>query len=262
MADNQFSYFNLRNAGDQAVVRLLHKKCDSIEIAATHWVDVGGKRKCVKCVGEGCPLCARKIDLNERIYLHLWDYTDNKEKVWVRTGTIMPQLENIEKDWGDLSEVVVRIMRETDNFPTYQVTPLPPKNYGEVDKSLVDKKIAYRCFLTRSAEEIESFLTTGVMPEHKSNYVPKEQYMAQRAKANTPATPKPATPAPQPAPAPTPFSESPVAQPVWAYNSVQPTQAPVNGGYVAQTPTPTTFPTQQTAPWESDDPFSSPIFRI
>lgn len=187
--------FNLAKAGDNAIVRLLHKSISTIESADSHWVtQKDGSKRCVKCIGENCPLC--KVDENtgspryrkdHKVYIHLYDYTDNKEKVWVRTDKILPSFESLEKDWGDLSALVLKITRDTDDFPKYSVQIMPPQNYKQVsNETNTDIKLAYMNYMTRSLEELNEFVKTGVIPPHKKKeMIPKEQWIAQqKAKQN------------------------------------------------------------------------------
>lgn len=181
-------FFDLKTEGDNAVVRLLHKGVETIESTNLHWVtDKSGKKKCVKCVSNGCPLCEKGEPITSRVYIHLFDYTDNKEKIWSRTDKILPQFKQIHDDWGDLSECVVRIKRDKQEFPTYTVSTLNANMYAPVNKDLVDEKVAYRCYMTRSVDELKQFVATGVMPAHESKpYVPKEEYMAKKNATNAP----------------------------------------------------------------------------
>ena len=181
MAENVIEYFNLMKKDDSAVVRILHTSVKTIEQSDVHFIDVGGKKKSVKCNGEGCRICKTVGDsprekASHRIFIHLWDYTDNKEKVWSRTDKILPQLETLENDWGNLNDCVVRITRDTDEFPKYSINVMPAKNYAVAGGDLVDQKIAYRFYMTRSNEELDEFYKTGTMPSHKSTYVSKEEY--------------------------------------------------------------------------------------
>lgn len=177
MANEKIGYFNLTTDGASAVVRVLHTSVETIESADTHWVESAeGKKKCVKCLGDGCPVCATNAMITSRIYVHLFDYTDGTEKVWTRTDKILPQLKEVQDAWGKLHDCVLKITRVGDNFPKYTVTVQNPNMYEAVDSELIDKKIAYRFYMTRSADELREFITTGVMPEHKSNFVPKDEY--------------------------------------------------------------------------------------
>ena len=188
MENTLLGFFNLPIKDSQANVRLLHTSVSTIEHQPIHILQVGDKKKSVKCVGQNCPMCANNIQLNDRIYIHLWDYTDNKEKVWSRTDKILTQLQEIENAWGDLSNVVLNIRRESDQFPTYAVNVLPPTAFPAAPKELVDQKVSFRCYMTRSAEELNEFFRTGVMPEHKKKeYIPKEQYRAQKQAQQNPS---------------------------------------------------------------------------
>lgn len=186
--ENGINYFNLQKDGDNAIIRLLYTSTSKIEKSSSHWIALAnGKKKCVKCIGDGCPLCASGSLKQERLYVHLFDYTDNKEKVWSRTDKILPQLVEVESAWGNLSNCVLKITRVGDNFPKYTITVQNPQMFAQVNPSWIDESIAYRMYCTRSKEEIEQFLATGVLPDHvkqdnsqysasQSQAIPKSQY--------------------------------------------------------------------------------------
>ena len=179
------SFFNLAKDGDTAIVRLMHSSTDKIERKAVHFTKFGGKTRVIKCLSNNeCPCCLRANGPLEaavdRVFIHLFDYADNQEKIWNRTPTIIPQLQEIQNAWGNLSDCVLKITRVGNEYPKYNIVPLNPMNYAKVDQSRIDVNVAYRCFTTRSKEELEQFYSTGVMPEHKkSEFVPKEQYVQQ-----------------------------------------------------------------------------------
>lgn len=172
----ELDFFRLDNAGDTMNARIMHKSTDTIEVYDMHPIMSGGKRMRVKCLGDGCPLCAVGVDKISRIFIHLYDYGTQKHLIWDRTDKIMGKLKEIEGDWGGLNAVPVRITRDNGEFPTYTVDVLPPQKFPPVDESL-DEKVSWRCGTYRSKEEMEEFLNTGVMPKHKKredNYTPKK----------------------------------------------------------------------------------------
>jgi hypothetical protein len=183
-------FFNLKADGDTAVVRLLHSKVDTIERVVSHRVTVGDKQKKVRCIGDGCPLCATNNRADDRIYLHLWDYTDNREKIWERTDKIIPQLETLQKSWAPLNSAVIRITRKGNEFPKYDIEVQNPMTYDNVDNTLVDKPLAKFYSMKRTADEIQAFLATGAFPERKE-FISKEEYkkMKEAEKANSNSTP-------------------------------------------------------------------------
>lgn len=181
-------FFSLNKNEDTAVIRLLHTSTSTIEKVKVHKIELGGKKKKVRCLEEDCPLCKSGNKAEEKIYVHLFDYTDNKEKIWERSDRIIPQLDKIHEDWGDLNSVVLRVTRKGDSFPKYDTVPLPPKNYAELDKELIDQPIAKFYSLNRKKEEVETFLRTGAFPER--TFVPREEYLKNKNN-NTNNVPEP-----------------------------------------------------------------------
>ena len=170
-------FFRLDNVGDTMNARIMHKSVDTIEKFDVHPIMTEGKRRRIKCLGEGCPLCANGADKVSRIFVHLYDYGTQKHLVWDRTDKILGKLKEIESDWGGLNAVPVRITRDSGDFPKYSVDALPPQKFPMVDEA-VDEKVSWRCGVYRSKEEMEEFIKTGVMPKHKKqedNYTPKKQ---------------------------------------------------------------------------------------
>lgn len=179
-------YFNL-NDNESAVVRILSSSTNAIERGSTHSVSSGGRNRKVKCLGKNCPLCSEEsITKSDRLYVHLWDYTDDKEKVWNRTPNtkFVSLLEDVERDWGPLNENVVRITRSGDDFPSYSVTPVRSDSYHEVDKNLIDQNVGWACAAYRSADELSTYLKTGILPEHvkkqQKEWLPKEEWLAKQ----------------------------------------------------------------------------------
>lgn len=181
--ENRLEYFNLRNDGDSAIVRMLHTNTGTIESAKVHWVDVQGKKKNIKCCGENCPICSTNNQPLNRIFIHLIDYTDNnKEKVWSRTDKILSQLTDISNNWGGLNNCVLQIKRVGTSFPKYEINVVNPTQFPPIpSRDMVDKKIGYMFYMTRSAQEMMQFYSTGILPPHqRAEYIPKQEYVNQK----------------------------------------------------------------------------------
>lgn len=174
----ELSFFRLDKEGDFINARIMHKSTETIEKFDVHPIMSEGKRRRVKCLGEKCPLCANGAEKQERIFIHLYDYGTGSHLVWDRTNKIMDKLKEIENDWGGLNAVPVKITRDSNEFPTYSVSPLPPSKFAPVDEDSVDVEVSYRCGLYRSADEMEEYIKTGVMPPHKKKE--KEQYVPKK----------------------------------------------------------------------------------
>lgn len=187
--NNNIEFFNLNHDGDSAVVRILNTTVDEIEVKGIHFIDLQGKKKAVACLGEGnCPLCDVSQPVS-RLCVHLWDYTDNKEKIWNRTPNqnFLNSLNEVVDSWGDLCDSVLKITREGDNFPKYSITVLNPKKYpfpeDAITKDNINEKVSYRLATYRSAEELEEYVRTGFLPDHvkkQSTWVPKDEWIKRK----------------------------------------------------------------------------------
>ena len=186
---NNVEFFNLNNDGDSAVVRILNTDVSKIEVKNVHSVHIeDGKKKSITCPGDGCPLCKRGDVPKTRLAVHLWDYTDNKEKIWNRTPneTFLNSLREVVSNWGNLSECVLKISRSGDNFPKYSVTVLPQNKYpmpSSISSENIDESVAYRISSYRSVDELEKFVETGVLPDHvkkQSTWIPKEEWVKKK----------------------------------------------------------------------------------
>ena len=173
-------YFNLKADGDSAIVRLLHTDVSTIETVKSHRVTVDGKKRRVKCLETNCPLCNSGNVAEDRIYVHLFDYIDNMEKVWERTDKIIPQLVTLQNSWNPLSSAVIKITRKGNEFPKYDIEVQNPMNFQAVANDLIDKPLGRLYSMKRTAEEIDTFLTTGAFPERKP-FVSKEEYAKMKA---------------------------------------------------------------------------------
>ena len=181
-------FFNLVRDGDSAVVRILNTDVSKMEIKDIHFVDVGGKKKTLACLGkDNCPLCDNSTPVT-RLFVHLWDYTDNEEKVWSRTPNenFLNSLRDVVDSWGNLCDCVIKITRNGDNFPKYSITVLNPNKYPMPDKQFeiaIDGNVAYRCSTYRSSEELAEFVRTGYLPDHvktQTAWIPKEEWVKRK----------------------------------------------------------------------------------
>lgn len=187
---NNIEFFNLLKNGDSAIVRILNTDVSKIEVKNVHPIFINGKKKKIACLGEDkCPLCKTGQNTpNARLYVHLFDYTDNKEKVWDRTPNenFLNSLREVVDSWGDLYNCVLKITRNGDDFPKYSVTVLNPNKYpipDSVSKSSIDETVAYRFSTYRSEDELNEFIRTGVLPDHvkkQTEWVPKDEWIRRK----------------------------------------------------------------------------------
>lgn len=105
------SWLSLKNDGDAVMVRFLHKGADDLEAYEVHEVEIDGYKTKVKCLGEGCPMCAALGNPRLRLFAQMIDLADNSHKIWERgIVDIKALLSEIEEN-GDLDTRAYKIKR-------------------------------------------------------------------------------------------------------------------------------------------------------
>lgn len=135
-------WFSLKDDGDSATVRMLHKgaigtepdgspKYD-LDVYEVHKLDVdgSGRDRTVLCKGEGCELCKAGIKSQLRMFLQMVNLDEkDKEKqlqLWERGITDIKQILGIIEEYGDLNARDIKIKRsgaKGSMKTTYQYFP-------------------------------------------------------------------------------------------------------------------------------------------
>lgn len=139
-------WFQLKDDGDSAVVRLLHKGEISTDketgepdydfpIYEVHKLDVdgSGRDRTVLCKGEGCELCRAGNKPSLRMFLQMVNL-DEKDKdkqvqLWERGLTDIKQMIGLTSEYGDLTKRNIKIVRSGAKGSlktTYQYFPKDP----------------------------------------------------------------------------------------------------------------------------------------
>ena len=242
---NNVDFFNLRNDGDEAIVRIMHDTTDSFNIFAVHdRVSVGGKTRKVNCIRdpkeptENCPLCASGSPLAYRMFINMTQYFTNaqgaiesKPVVWERGIGYATKLKTMIENYGPLSECLMKIKRNGaagSQDTTYEILYCPPKMYPDemypVDKAPFEKYSALgSIIMNKNFQELTAFLQTGTVPAAANN-----------------------TPTAAPAPAPE------------AYQPKEPTVTPQTAPWVAPAAPTAGAPETVTAPSVTAAPSAAP----
>lgn len=139
-------WFQLKDDGDSAVVRLLHKGETGTDAASgepeydfpifeVHKLDVdgSGRDRTVLCKGEGCELCKSGNKPSLRMFLQMVNL-DEKDKdkqvqLWERGLTDIKQMIGLTSEYGDLTKRNIKIVRSGSKGSlktTYQYFPKDP----------------------------------------------------------------------------------------------------------------------------------------
>lgn len=178
------SFFNLRNDGDEAIVRFPYKSNNEFDGKVTHIVQIGKAFKKINCLrGPGepltkCPLCEANERLSTRFFVKLIRYDQTADGVemqpciWDRPYTFANTLNEYIQEYGDLSQMVFKIKRHGsvgDQQTTYDIIPAntaiyKPEIYKIDFSALVNYDLSRFFCLEKTADEMRTFLSTGNFP--------------------------------------------------------------------------------------------------
>lgn len=246
----KIGYFKLKDDGDIAIARINLASTEEFMFAAIHTINVGGKWMKISCHNPlgmnavGCALCSANAanpkgtigKSSKKMYIPMivsyrdpqsvTGYTPPVPVIWERPAQFSRELANKLMIAGDLKDVLVLITRNgkaNDMQTTYSVDVLPaahpvfkPEMIPTDFSAFNNFNIAKHSYWEKTAEEINTFLTTGQFPEvAKINNQQTANTVVNTVTAFAPsATPTYPTPNPQatpqfnPTPTPTPQFES------------------------------------------------------
>ena len=195
-------YFKLKDDGDIAIARINIGSTDELDFAAVHTLNVNGRWMKVSCLNplgtnaNGCSLCAAhnanpKGAISKpakKVYIPMLvsyrdpnaatGYTTPAPVIWERPAAFSRELANKLMIAGNLRNTLVLITRNGkagDMQTTYSMDILPADHpVFKADMIPADFKafnnfnIARHSYWDKTAEEINTYLTTGQFPEGNS----------------------------------------------------------------------------------------------
>lgn len=195
-------FFSLRDDGDEAIVRFPYKSPDEFEVYTVHPVTIDGRFRKVNCINDlklgvhSCPLCAAGVQLQQRFYIKLIEYTRDEQgnivpqaKIWERPASYMQILANLFAEYGPLCDNVFKVKRSGERGsmqttysimfgnPTIYNDELYVKdfsmfdNYSPLGTAIIDKDEAELAVMAYEMG-LEAPATTGISESTQHEYVP------------------------------------------------------------------------------------------
>ena len=179
-------FFNLKNDGDEAIVRIMHDSTASFDLVTTHPIRLGDKYRRVNCIRDprepldNCPMCKSGSKIQQRMYIHLIQYVRDEQgkiipqaKIWERSASYAVTIKNLIDEYGPLSDCIFKIRRNGkagSMDTTYNILYGNPQVYRNEeypkDESLFkDYKVLGTAVLNKNFEELSEFLATGEFPQ-------------------------------------------------------------------------------------------------
>lgn len=120
---NYVSYFDLKQDGEEAIVRFMYNSPEEFNIFTVHPIQVDGKWRKVDCLNtphesDKCPLCMAGNKAQKRFFIKLLHYVKDENgnvkaipKIWERSTAYVSQLKNLMDEYGPLSDNLFKIKR-------------------------------------------------------------------------------------------------------------------------------------------------------
>nr|DAQ11320.1 MAG TPA: hypothetical protein [Bacteriophage sp.] len=164
-------WFLLRNDGDYADVVFLYPSTDDVLIADTHYIKSPEYSGYVHCCGRGCPACAKNVKVQTKLFIPMYNFTDNEIQFWDRSGRMENQLmTDVFEKYPNPSEIVFRITRhgEAGSVDTrYEIAGVARNSAMPFARILADNHISFPDAYSKicreySANELYTLLHTSV----------------------------------------------------------------------------------------------------
>ena len=119
------NYFTLRNDGDSADVVFLYRGTQDVLVADAHYIKSESYSGYIHCCGRGCPACGKNIAVRSKLFIPMYNITNQKIEFWDRNMSFENQLnQDVFARYPNPSEYVFRITRHgqpRDVNTTYQI---------------------------------------------------------------------------------------------------------------------------------------------
>lgn len=139
-AERYGNKFVLRNDGDSADVIFLFRSEDDVMAAEAHYINSADYSGYVHCNGRGCPACAKGIRVQHKLFVPVYNVTNQQIEFWDRSIKFENQLKrDVFSMYPNPSEYVFKITRKgqaNDINTIYEIRVIAANNLMSYDEIL------------------------------------------------------------------------------------------------------------------------------
>jgi len=132
--------FRLVNDNDSADVIFLYRGVEDVLVGDTHYIKSAEYSGYVHCTGRGCPACGKGIRVQTKLFVPVYNLTENEIQFWDRSVKFENQLSSdVFSKFPNPSEYVFRITRHGvagDINTTYEITVIGKNSQESYDQIL------------------------------------------------------------------------------------------------------------------------------
>ena len=183
-------FFQLKNDGDKAKVRIMYDTIDDVDVYSVHEIDavdengrvIMGKnnrpvKKYVNCLRkyddpiDDCPFCREGRNVTVKIFIPIYNIDQDKVQIWERGKNYSKRLARIASKYDSIVSQVFEI--ERDGAAGYQKTEYYIEPVGKPDGTTLEDLPPIEKFanlLEKSADDMEYYLQEGQFPPSDDDY--------------------------------------------------------------------------------------------
>lgn len=157
--------FILPNDGDFADVIFLYKSAKEVLVADAHYVKSADYSGYVHCNGGGCPACVKGIRVQNKLFIPIYNITENEIQFWDRTINFEPQLHaDVFSKYPNPSEYVFRITRQgaaRDINTKYQIIAIANNNVKSYDEIVSENNAKFPDYYKNICKDVDAITLSG-----------------------------------------------------------------------------------------------------
>jgi len=156
---NSTSILKLKD-GESTEIRIIVPLKDLVSVYE-HTEKINGKWFNVRCLGkENCPLCKAGKYASFKTYIPVYDFKDEKVKIFKASKTVGTTIVGLAEEYGDLTKRNFKILRQGEGKQTiYQFFPRDPSEFDISKLELPDIELLIK---PKTPEEINAIINQKV----------------------------------------------------------------------------------------------------
>lgn len=176
-------YFLLRNDGDYADVIFLYQSAEDVLVADVHYIKSPDYSGYVHCCGKGCPACAKGIRTQTKLFVPVYNISENEIQFFDRSMKFEPQLQqDVFSRYPNPSEYVFRITRHgaSGSYETkYEIMAIGKNTFKPYAQVLAENNATMPEYYSTICKELTPVALKDMIDasDHPNNgYSPNEEY--------------------------------------------------------------------------------------
>ena len=164
--------FTLRDNGDSADVIFLYRSPRDCLVADTHYIKSEDYSGYVHCCGRGCPACGNNIRIQTKLFIPMYNITNQAVEFWDRNIRFEHQLnKDVFDKYPNACDYIFRITRHgvaNDVNTTYEIQAIAKNTYKTYDAILAENHISFPEYYETICREVTATELSNMLNSRSS----------------------------------------------------------------------------------------------